>query len=1640
MAKKTVRELNIEVKTKGLDKAVEGLEKIDKSAESVEKTGNKLKRSQEGVSKGSLAAGKSFAKQSQGLGGLVSVYATVAANVFALTAAFSVLKRTADFEIMQKAMEDLSNTSGLAFGKVAADMKKAAGGALDLKVAMQAANIGLAGGASGSQLTEISSIATKAANALGRSVPDAVNRMIQAVTKGEAELVDEFGIILRVAEATEEYAAAHDKAASSLTSFERQQAIINQLLEQGNKKFGEVEVRTNPYERLQASLGELSRSILSFVSGPIGSLASTIADSALLMTVGIVSLVSYIGTKALPEFNKFGEGLIVKSQEIAKSAKASSEEQIKAIKAVSAARSKSLQEARKGTPGFAASGDRLKKTTKDLKLTSLFTERSALNKAVASDAGGAEFKAAANTTLKKVLTQINKQLKDQANLQEITISNGKKRLTITRDQAKALREELGAIKSVTAEAQKAEAQHRSLTQTVVIGLEKRRISWIKLKATMQEAAATSFASAGSILNASKFSDARKEFSALNVSMDKATKNSGTFTKILVKGMSGVVGGTALAVRGITGLASTMLGIGQTLAVVALVAVPLFNAIFGATDKHKALIEELDTSLKNIEETSKRVDSVMQKSARTSEEILESYKAQANVASDVVSEIKKSVGVLKEIDDQRFFSSLFNDSGSEKAIQSMKLYASELKKVTGASVSIEISGKYFGKSGKVNIFDLAKEDMDKLNDSAVTRRLVSAAAAKSIQELGNNIQITSSAFQDFTSNLKDFGTDSKKAFRSFSEGLEGFSNFKAIDEATNSVKALIGQMELGTTTAVEVAKVINAIPSEQKKTLGVEDFKATELKQEDLDAQIVLAKAKKELAKIIDEPGIQAGAITSEIIKEVNATRLLNSSVRDAGAAYLSYYKAKGFDSNVVDTANKEELAQLKKLRIAYFDAARAAGVLAEVDRKSEDIQEDLKTYLAALETETKAREAIVLRSAKKNKDLAAAKSLLEIANIKRAGDASSKAISAVFSSQRSVLNKERAKLRGEIKAAEKRKIDAGENELGIAEAEAAISAANAEIAKIDEKAKAYLPVNEQLAISNQLLHENATMLSGEVALLKSREGILKVQVKDETKSLEDRLSLLDKRTDKEKENLNLQLASLDIKVAQAINDKTQDISAEKKLKAEAELLKLQGLRLKVNFDIAELSKGNKPLLEELSILEKTLKLKRDIFSVAKNTANLQLDIAKNLEISNSDRGGSARVAFAAKEAAIQKEIVHLTKLISLEKQKQVDVDKGSDQFLKAEGALLKSNLEIDKQRYELAKLLFEKRREINELDQVGLQLTPESINKFSSVLGDSLSILAEDFTRKISSDMQNAMKILTGTVNEGVDALVDGLYDGTKSLGDVLRGTVDAINKVARDVGADILKEHLKAGIYNLLDSFGVGGKKTDPKDEKLNIARTASNTDLISGELVTLSTTTVAGFANVVAAVNSISLESNSGLLGSIIQAPGDDITTVDVTGDLQSKAAELATESGNFFTDIFSSMSDGFSTVFSGLTSMFSGGSGGGGFMDIITTLIPMLFAKGGIAHGGLSSRVPAYANGTITSGPELALIGEGSRNEAVIPLPDNRSVPVQLSGASGGGDNVSNITINISVPENMDRRSIDQLAQKVGQATSRAGTRNG
>ena len=153
-------------------------------------------------------------------------------------------------------------------------------------------------------------------------------------------------------------------------------------------------------------------------------------------------------------------------------------------------------------------------------------------------------------------------------------------------------------------------------------------------------------------------------------------------------------------------------------------------------------------------------------------------------------------------------------------------------------------------------------------------------------------------------------------------------------------------------------------------------------------------------------------------------------------------------------------------------------------------------------------------------------------------------------------------------------------------------------------------------------------------------------------------------------------------------------------------------------------------------------------------------------------------------------------------------------------------------------------------------------------------------------------------------------------------------------------------------------------------------------------------------------------------------------------------------------------------GIARMFAGigSSAGGGFSGSSTGpfgaggISPVLsFPATGFANGGIMSPsgplpLKAYSRGGVATAPQVALFGEGSMNEAYVPLPDGRRIPValqapdgargdrmrELMGASPAGSNPSpvlSMSFETTTINGVEYVSRDQLEAAMAETRKRA-----
>lgn len=259
-----------------------------------------------GVANATTNQTKAFSKMEQGMvGGLVPAYATVAANIFALTAAFGALSRAADFQVLIAGAESLSVQTGRNLISLAGSMQAVTDSAITMKEALTSASIAASAGFDNETILELTQVARNASIALGRDMTDAMNRVFKGAVKAEPELLDELGIILRLDPATRKYAASIGKAVSELTTFEKQQAVVNEVIQQGNDKFSKLsEIDVSPFSQLSAQFLSATNSILGFANVGLGPIISLITDNMYLLISSMALFGNTILRSAIPALQK----------------------------------------------------------------------------------------------------------------------------------------------------------------------------------------------------------------------------------------------------------------------------------------------------------------------------------------------------------------------------------------------------------------------------------------------------------------------------------------------------------------------------------------------------------------------------------------------------------------------------------------------------------------------------------------------------------------------------------------------------------------------------------------------------------------------------------------------------------------------------------------------------------------------------------------------------------------------------------------------------------------------------------------------------------------------------------------------------------------------------------------------------------------------------------------------------------------------------------------------------------------------------------------------------------------------------------------------------------------------------------------
>ena len=317
----------LKVVQKDTKELADQVERTNTARDKAGKSQDSYNKREKGIAQSNLSSAKGFSKMNQTMGGssgLVGAYATLAANVFAATAAFNALRKAAQLQQLIEGLELVGAAAGRNLTFAADKLREVSGYALSTDQAMRNMALGISAGFSTEQMTGLTEVARGASIALGRDMGDAMDRLTRGAAKLEPEILDELGIMVRLDQATQKYADTMNKAVTSLSQFERRQAFLNAILEQGDKKFGTLSksIDPNSYDKLSASLSDLVKELSNLVNKALGPVVEILSNNMGALTAVLVLFASTITRQLMPGLSNMAKGAADAATSTANTAKA----------------------------------------------------------------------------------------------------------------------------------------------------------------------------------------------------------------------------------------------------------------------------------------------------------------------------------------------------------------------------------------------------------------------------------------------------------------------------------------------------------------------------------------------------------------------------------------------------------------------------------------------------------------------------------------------------------------------------------------------------------------------------------------------------------------------------------------------------------------------------------------------------------------------------------------------------------------------------------------------------------------------------------------------------------------------------------------------------------------------------------------------------------------------------------------------------------------------------------------------------------------------------------------------------------------------------------------------------------------------
>lgn len=173
--------------------------------------------------------------------------AAVGAVLFSLKKALDFASAGEDIKAVHAQFDMLAKSAGLVPERLEAGLEKAADRMIGMEGLLRSANSALINmGDSAKRLPEILELSRKVTAVMGGDIEERFAGIVSAIESGNARALKAQGIIIDADKAMRDYARSLGLTTGELNQNQRQQAILNATLAEGEKKFKDVQVSVQP--------------------------------------------------------------------------------------------------------------------------------------------------------------------------------------------------------------------------------------------------------------------------------------------------------------------------------------------------------------------------------------------------------------------------------------------------------------------------------------------------------------------------------------------------------------------------------------------------------------------------------------------------------------------------------------------------------------------------------------------------------------------------------------------------------------------------------------------------------------------------------------------------------------------------------------------------------------------------------------------------------------------------------------------------------------------------------------------------------------------------------------------------------------------------------------------------------------------------------------------------------------------------------------------------------------------------------------------------------------------------------------------------------------------------------------------------